>query len=110
MAGWKVLVMLAALACGGCRLFAGGLIGHVASKEAKVESDPSGAKVVLDGVLVGETPCLVTLNRSSEFTMEVIPPRHLPDTVRQVRAIRWVSVEESGSVLYFDLHRDEAEK
>lgn len=72
----------------------------------KVDTTPPGAKVNLNGLLVGTSPCTVILPRSGggRLEFEVMPP---PDATQKLwtqrRTLSWKQLPDHGAALYFDL-------
>lgn len=77
-----------AVVLGGCATLI-----HGSSQDVRVESEPSNARVEVDGRPVGETPTTVRLKRDREHRIRIYHTDHEPHTVtlQQGRSI-WTAV------------------
>lgn len=84
----RVLLVALAAVLGGCATLI-----HGSSQDVRVESEPSDARVEVDGRPVGETPTTVRLKRNQEHRIRIYHADHEPHTVmlRQGRSI-WTTV------------------
>jgi hypothetical protein len=80
------------LAVSGCM----GIIINGSSQEVTVNSSPSGAEVIIDGALAGETPLTVDLARGESHTAEVSLEGHDTESFRIKRSA-------DGGIIVMDL-------
>lgn len=71
-----MLLLTFALFLGGCATLI-----HGSSERIRVESEPSGAQVEVDGRPVGETPTTVDLRRDQDHRVRLHRAGHEPQTV-----------------------------
>jgi len=84
----RVLLLALAFVLGGCATLI-----HGSNQEVRVESEPSDARVEVDGRPAGETPTTLRLKRDREHRIQIYYADHEPHTVtlRQNRSI-WATV------------------
>jgi hypothetical protein len=95
------LAWLALLALPSC-----GVFRPHQEKMLKIDTVPSGAKVNLNGLLVGTTPCTLVLPRSGTgwLEFEVLPPPESTERLwTQRRTLSWKLLPDEGAALYFDM-------
>jgi hypothetical protein len=75
-------LLASVLACPGCAtMFAGG------PDLVPVSSKPDKARVFLDGVAVGVTPCTIEIKRTSEGVIRVEAPGYSPTTIDRDKVV-----------------------
>lgn len=72
----RVFLLTSALLLSGCATLI-----HGSSQSIRVESEPSGAQVEVDGRPVGETPTTVDLKRDQDHNVRLYHTGHEPHTV-----------------------------
>lgn len=84
----RVLLLAVSVLLGGCATLI-----HGSSESIRVESEPSGARVEVDGRPVGETPTTVELSRRQDHMVRLYHEGHVPHkvTLRQGRSL-WAFV------------------
>ena len=84
----RVLLLTAALLLGGCATLI-----HGPSQSIRVESEPSGAHVEVNGRPAGETPTTLTLKRDEDHTVRLYHAGDGPHTVTlQQRRNIWTTL------------------
>lgn len=84
----RTLLFLLSFLLGGCATLI-----HGSDQSIRVESEPSGARVEVDGRPVGETPTTIDLSRDQNHRVQLYHAGHEPHKtrLRQGRSL-WVSV------------------
>jgi len=91
----RFLLLLLAVVLGGCATLLNG-----SSQSIRVESDPSEARVEVDGRPVGTTPTTIRLKRNEEHKVRIYHSGHEPHsvTLRQGRSL-WTAVNLANFVV-----------
>lgn len=78
---------------------------QASEKSVKIETNPPGAKVLVNGLFVGDAPCVyVAPRRRGQFEFEVLPPANSTGGLwTQHRSFTWDQIPVEGATLYFDL-------